>query len=89
VPIDISGGSMEMMLRWNAEDETAVIRLASDTGEFVLTDPVNGVFTLLISQPVLQRLSLGTYDHSNILSIGVSKIKIWSGVITITAGPTR
>jgi hypothetical protein len=89
VPINLTGSALEMMLRWNAADETAVLRLGTDTGEFVLTDPVNGIFTLLISQPVLQQLALGTYDHSNIMSIGSSKTRIWSGQITVNPGPSR
>jgi hypothetical protein len=89
VPIDLTGGSLEMMLRWNAADQTAVLRLGSDTGELVLTDPVNGIFTLLISQPTLQQLALGTYDHSNIMTRAGNKIRLWSGQITINAGPTR
>jgi hypothetical protein len=89
VPIDLTGASLEMMLRWNAADQTAVLRLGSDTGEFVLTDPVNGIFTLLISQPVLQQLALGTYDHSNIMTTLGGKTRIWSGQITVNPGPTR
>ncbi len=89
VPIDITGAALEMMLRWNAADDTAVLRLGTDTGDFVLTDPVHGIFTLLISQPTLQQLALGTYDHSNIMTRGGGKTKIWSGQITINAGPTR
>ena len=32
-PIDMTGASLEMMLRRHAADETAVLRLGSDTGE--------------------------------------------------------
>jgi hypothetical protein len=89
VPIDLTGSALEMMLRWSAADETAVLRLGTDTGEFVLTDPVHGTFTLLISQSKLEQLALGTYDHSNIMSLGSGKTKIWSGQLTINAGATR
>ncbi|SIO49909.1 hypothetical protein SAMN05443247_06578 [Bradyrhizobium erythrophlei] len=88
-PINITGAALEMMLRWNAADDTAVLRLGTDTGEFVLTNPASGLFTLKISQSVLQQLALGTYAHSNIMTLGGLKSRIWSGQITINPGPTR
>jgi hypothetical protein len=88
-PIDMTGASLEMMLRRHAEDVEAVMRLATDTGEIVLTDPVNGFFTVMIRQDALERLDLGSYDHSNIMTRGGLKTKIWSGTLTNNAGPTR
>jgi hypothetical protein len=89
VPIDLTGVALEMMLRRRAEDETALLRLATDTGELVLTDPINGFFSLLIRQLVLEQLGLGSFDHSNIMTRGGYKTKIWSGTLTNNAGPTR
>jgi len=77
------------MLRRHAADDTAVLRLATDSGDFVLTDPVNGYFTLRIPQSVLERLGTGSYDHSNIMTSGSNKTKIWSGTFTNNPGPTR
>jgi hypothetical protein len=88
-PIDLTGCSLEMMLRRHAQDVEAVLRLGTDTGEMVLTDPTNGFFTVLISQPTLERLGLGSFDHSNIMTNGSSKTKIWSGTLINNAGPTR
>lgn len=87
--IDMTGASLEMMLRRHAQDAEALLRLATDTGEIVLIDPVNGLFTLLIRQDVLVRLGLGSYDHSNIMTQGGFKTKIWSGTLINNAGPTR
>jgi hypothetical protein len=88
-PIDMTGASLEMMLRRHAEDAEALLRLATDTGEFVLTDPTHGLFTLLIRQDVLERLGLGSFDQSNIMTQGARKTKIWSGTLINNAGPTR
>ena len=33
----------------------------TDSGDFMLTDPVNGYFTLKIGETVLQQLSLGSF----------------------------
>ena len=89
VPIDITGCTLEMMLRRRASDETALLRLATDTGEMVLLDPVNGKFSVLIAQLTLERLGTGDFDHSNIMTRGGYKTRIWSGTITNNAGPTR
>jgi len=88
-PIDLTGGVMEMMLRRHASDAAALMRLATDTGEIVLIDPVAGMFTVRIAQGALERFGLGDYDHSNILTLGGSKVRIWSGTLTNNAGATR
>jgi hypothetical protein len=87
--IDLTGASMEMMLRRHAEDVEADLRLATDTGEIVITDAPNGFFTVLISQPKLEQLGLGDWAHSLIMTLGGLKTKIWSGTLTNNAGPTR
>jgi hypothetical protein len=91
VPINITGKSMEMMLRKHATDATAVLRLGTDTGEITLTDPVNGYFSVWIKQLDLERLPLGDYDQSNIMTNIATgfKTKLWSGTLTNNAGPTR
>ena len=89
VPIDLTGASLEMMLRRHATDETAVLRFGTDTGELVLTDPVNGQFTLRISQDILVHLGLGDYDQSNIMTRAGYKLRIWTGTLTNNPGPTR
>jgi hypothetical protein len=88
-PIDLSGGAMEMMLRRHAEDVAAMLRLATDTGEIVISDALAGQFTVRIPQATLARLDLGDYEHSNVLTIGGNKIRIWSGTFTNNAGAAR
>lgn len=89
-PIDMRGVSLEMMLRRHAADETALLRLATDTGELVLVDPVNGQFTLRITQDTLVHLGLGDFDQSNIMTRGDgSKFRVWTGTLTNNPGPTR
>jgi hypothetical protein len=88
-PIDITGGTMEMMLRRHAEDAEALLRLATDSGEIVITNAALGEFTVMISQDTLERLGLGSFDHSNILTFGGIKTKLWSGTLVNNAGPTR
>jgi hypothetical protein len=89
VPIDMTGCSMWMMLRRHAKDEAAVMRLATDTGEIVLVDPVNGLFSVRIMQSSLERLALGDFDQSMIASIQNYKRNIWTGTFTNNPGPSR
>jgi hypothetical protein len=89
VPIDLSGGAMEMMLRKHASDQAAVLRLATDTGEIVFDDPYAGKFTVRIAQAELERLGVGEFEHSNIFSKAGAKTRVWSGAFTNNAGATR
>ena len=88
-PIDMTGGTLEMMLRRHAPDQAAVMRLATDTKEMTLTDPLNGQFTLRITQGMLERLGLGDFDQSNIFTRNGYKVRVWSGTFTNNAGATR
>jgi hypothetical protein len=54
-----------------------------------LTDPINGMFSVLISQAALEQLDLGAYDHSMIASLGGFKLNIWTGTLTNNAGASR
>ena len=89
-PIDIGGSTFEMMLRRRAEDVAVLLRLGTDTGEIVIVDPLNGLFSVTIKQPVLERLGLGQFDQSNIMTtLAGAKVRIWSGTFQNNAGPTR
>jgi hypothetical protein len=88
-PIDITGASMEMMLRRRAEDAVALMRLGTDTGEIVLIDPALGKFTIMIRQADLLMLGLGEFDQSCIMTLNDLKTRLWSGTLTNNAGPTR
>lgn len=89
IPIDITGVSMVMMLRRHAKDEAAVLRLGTDTGEIVIVDAVNGLFSVRIMQADLERLGLGDYDHSNVMTTTGYKRSIWTGIFTNNPGPSR
>jgi hypothetical protein len=89
VPINMTGMALEMMLRRHAEDQAAVLRLATDSGEIVLVNPTSGIFTVRISQDVLERLGLGDFDQSNIATRNGQKVRVWSGTLTNNAGATR
>jgi hypothetical protein len=89
VPIDITGAEMVMMLRRQASDAVAVMRLGTDTGEIFLTDPMNGTFSVRILQQELERLGTGEFEHSNVMTMGGTKKSIWTGVFTNNPGASR
>jgi hypothetical protein len=89
VPISMVGSSLEMMLRRHAEDQAAVLRLGTDTGEIAFVDASIGKFTVMIRQIELVRLGLGDFDQSCIMTKDGNKTRIWSGKLTNNAGPTR
>ena len=89
VPINISGASFVMMLRRRAEDNVAVMRLGTDTGEMVITDAANGMFSVRIAQYDLERLGLGDFAHSNVMTTAGYKSNIWTGTFTNNAGAAR
>jgi hypothetical protein len=90
LPIDLTGGSMVMMLRRRATDEVAVLRLGTDTGEIqIAADPTTGEFTVYISQDTLERLGLGEFAQSAVLTKDGRKNSVWTGLFTNNPGPSR
>jgi hypothetical protein len=89
VPINITGASMVMMLRRRASDEAAVLKLSTDTGEMVLVDPLNGMFSVRILQSQLVRLATGDYQHSNVMTTPAGKRSLWTGTFTNNPGASR
>ncbi|SRR5580765_2161590 len=88
-PIDITGARMWMMLRRHARDSVAVMRLGTDTGEIVITDAVNGKWTIFIPQEELERLGTGEFDHSLIMDWHGLKDDLWTGKFTNNPGASR
>ena len=88
-PINITGAFFVMMLRRHAKDEAAQLRLGSDTGEIVVIDGANGKFSVYIAQATLERLGLGDFDHSNVMTLAGLKTNIWTGKFTNNPGAAR
>jgi hypothetical protein len=89
VPINITGAQLTMMVRRDAADEAAVLKLTTLTGEIVLTNAAQGTFTVRITQDQLEQLGTGDFDHSMVMTLGGLKSSIWNGVLTNDPGPSR
>jgi hypothetical protein len=88
-PIDLTGNKMRMGVRRRAEDVTEELLLTTENGGLEITDAVNGLFQVWITNEQLEALQLGDYEHSLIRLTGVLQLRIWSGLLTINAGPSR
>jgi hypothetical protein len=89
-PIDLTGSTMHMGVRKDANDVAEVLLLTTDYGGGItITDPPNGLFTVWITQAQLMDLPPDTYVHSLIRNIGPLHLEMWSGTITHEVGPSR
>ncbi|MET4017711.1 hypothetical protein BSZ19_21900 [Bradyrhizobium japonicum] len=90
VPIDLTGNKLRMGVRRHAEDVAEQMLLTTENGGLEISDAVNGKFTVWIKQDDLERQQLGDYDHSLIRFPPTGmQLRIWSGLLTINAGPSR
>lgn len=88
-PIDLTGNTMRMGIRKHAEDIAEEMLLTTENGGIQITDAPNGKFTVFITHDELQRLVLGDYEHSLIRMFSGLQLRVWSGTLTNTAGPSR
>jgi hypothetical protein len=88
-PIDLTGNTMRMGIRFNAQDVNEEMLLTTENGGLVITDPPNGKFTVIITQAQLVQMQTGAYEHSLIRMQGTSTLRIWSGSLVINPGASR
>jgi hypothetical protein len=89
-PVDLTGDTMRMGIRKNAADVTQIMVLTTENGGLTITDALNGAFMVTILKSELEGLlQFDTYDHSLIRFHGTQTLRIWSGTLTNTAGPSR
>ncbi len=89
-PIDLTGSSIEMMIRRKASDASVFIELSTGNGLIQITSAVAGTFTVRIPFANLERLPAGVYDQSCIRTRpDTFREEIWFGTLTHSVGPTR
>jgi hypothetical protein len=88
-PVDLSGNTMKMGIRVRAADVTEEMLLTTENGGITVTDAFNGKFKITITQAQLVQLQVGSYEHSLVRMTGQNTLRIWSGSLTIDAGPSR
>ena len=90
VPISLAGNKMRMGVRRHASDQAEQLLLTTENGGIQITDGPGGKFTVWITNEQLVRMQLGDYDQSlvRVQSTGLT-LRVWSGMLTINAGPSR
>lgn len=97
-PISIVGATFAMGVRRTVVDPAALFFItstASDKGQITIMDGPNGVYSVLITKAALKKAPLGTWQQSlviNLPALGGAPArtqKIWNGILTIKAGPSR
>ena len=88
-PIDLTGNTLRMGIRHHASDAHEDLLLTTENGALIITDAVNGQFSVLITQAQLLALHIGTYEHSLIRTVSGYKFRIWSGTLTNNPGASR
>jgi diaminopimelate epimerase len=88
-PINLTGNTMRMGIRFRAEDVNQEMLLTTENGGLVITDAPNGKFTVTITQAQLVQLQIGAYEHSLIRMTGAATLRIWSGSLVINPGASR
>ncbi|UPK03090.1 hypothetical protein [Bradyrhizobium sp. 170] len=88
-PIDLTGNTMKMGIRKRAADAIEEMLLTTENGGLAIVDAALGKFTVRITQGQLAELPVGDYDHSLIRMAGGLHLRVWSGMLTNNAGPSR
>jgi hypothetical protein len=89
-PIALTGNTLRMGVRKNAEDIIELMLLTTENGGLVITNAAGGAFTLWIKQADLLQLAPDVYVHSLIRTRPDGlQLQMWLGTLTHTAGPSR
>lgn len=91
VPIDLTGWSLRMQVRKQANDHTAEFECSTHNGRIWWNNQAEGAFTLTIPVAILSILIPGTYTQSLIATDSSDLLRrdIWRGALEHEAGPTR
>ena len=84
-PVDLTGSTLTMQVRATAADPVVPFPVA-----VVITDALNGRFTVSIAAAALLTVQAKTYVHDLVrLRPDGTREQVWSGSMTVTAGVTR
>jgi hypothetical protein len=86
-PVNLTGNTLRMGVRRHAADIEEQLLLTTENGGFVI-DGV-GHFTMTIQKAALSTMATGDYDQSLVRMKGGATLRIWSGTLTVNAGPSR
>jgi hypothetical protein len=90
-PVNMTGYSLRLMVRRQANDQTAEFECSTHNGRIWWNNAAGGAFTLQIPISILSILAPGTYYQSLIATEPFSLLRreMWRGKLEHSAGPTR
>ena len=91
-PIDLTGCELRLSVRRLATDVEALVAIgSSDEGGIEITDALNGMFRILITRAILDRIPAGSYVQNLVRKRADDGLidQIWTGALTHTVGPTH
>lgn len=93
VPIDLTGCILKMEIRQSEPDNQVFVSVSNDApaGGIIITDAVNGAFTVTIDRGRLQSMVPGDYvtDLVRLLADGVTQERMFEGTANVVMGTTR
>jgi hypothetical protein len=89
-PIDLTGSTLKLEIRIQETDHEALVSVFSPGNGIIITDAIQGEFTILIDRPHLIHLSAGQYftDLVRLTPDGYQE-RLWEGVALVVQGTTR
>lgn len=69
VPVDITGYTGEMQIRAKATDTAAILTLTTTGGGIQITDPVNGIFTINITDEIAANICPNHVDIKGVYDL--------------------
>ena len=86
-PIDLRGAILAMDVKDPAGSN--VIQTSTANGRVILSDAINGMFSIMVPASVIRALKPGTYVHDLLLERAGSITRVWSGTLSLAEGVTQ
>lgn len=87
--LDLTGSTISLQIRKKAEDKSAIVTITNGDG-VTLSEPVIGMFELMISRAKSARLHAGEYVADLIREDANGYVeRMWEGAVEVVEGVTR
>ena len=86
-PIDLRGAILAMDVKYPTGSN--VIQNSTANGRVILSDAINGIFSIMVPAGVIRALKPGIYVHDLLLERAGSITRVWSGTLSLAQGVTQ
>jgi len=90
IPVNITGYTVRMQIRENADDEETIVDISTTEGSIALTTPASGIFTITLSATVTATLTFNRaiYDIEMVAPAG-TVTRLLQGAVRLSKEITR